>query len=63
MADKKVGRPTINPKTKPIHVRLDTETNEILDGYCTQENIPKTEGIRRGIRKLKDDLKKYNNKG
>lgn len=55
----KMGRPkTDNPKSNPIHVRLDEESKEILEEYCKQENIPKTEGIRRGIQKLKSDIKK-----
>lgn len=54
----KIGRPTDNPKTKPVHVRLDNEADEILRAYCEQENVPKTEAIRRGIKKLKDDIKK-----
>lgn len=55
----KMGRPkTDNPKSNPIHVRLDKESKEILEEYCKQENIPKTEGIRRGIQKLKSDIKK-----
>ena len=58
MVAKKVGRPTDNPKTNPIHVRLDDETTSILNEYCEQENIPKTEAIRRGIKKLKSDIKK-----
>jgi hypothetical protein len=58
MVAKKVGRPTDNPKTNPIHVRLDDETSSILNDYCEQENIPKTEAIRRGIKKLKSDIKK-----
>lgn len=58
MAEKKVGRPTDNPKSKPIHVRLDADCETVLNEYCQQENIPKTEGIRRGIKKLRDDIKK-----
>ena len=58
MPNKKIGRPTDNPKSKPIHVRLDEESASVLDAYCAQEQIPKTEGIRRGIKKLKDDIKK-----
>ncbi len=53
----RTGRPTENPKTKPIHVRLDNETQEILDKYCKQEDIARAEGIRRGIKKLKSDIK------
>lgn len=55
----KMGRPkSDNPKSNPIHVRLDEESKGILAKYCKQENIPKTEGIRRGIQKLKSDIKK-----
>lgn len=55
----RIGRPKLdNPKTESIHLRLSKEDREIIDGYCKQENIPKTEAIRRGIRKLKDDIKK-----
>lgn len=54
----RTGRPKIeNPKSNPIHVRLDLETKEILDSYCKQENIAKTEGIRRGIQKLRSEIK------
>lgn len=55
----RTGRPkSENPKSNPIHVRLDNETKEILDEYCQQEEISKTEGIRRGIHKLKSEIKK-----
>ena len=55
----RTGRPkSDNPKSNPIHVRLDEETNEILEDYCNQEKIAKTEGIRRGIHRLKANIKK-----
>lgn len=55
----RIGRPKLdNPKTESIHLRLSVEDREIIDFYCKQENVPKTEAIRRGIRKLKDDIKK-----
>lgn len=54
----RTGRPkSDNPKSNPIHVRLDNETKEILENYCNQEKIAKTEGIRRGIHKLRSDIK------
>ena len=52
MANKKLGRPTDNPKNIRLAVRMDKDTFEILDKYCKKENISKMEGIRRGIRKL-----------
>lgn len=58
MAEKKIGRPTDSPKTKPRQVRLDSESNAILEEYCKQEHIAHSEGIRRGIKKLEADIKK-----
>ena len=58
MAEKKAGRPTDNPKSKPRQVRLDEECNIILEKYCNQEDISHAEGIRRGIKKLEPDIKK-----
>ena len=57
-AKKKMGRPTDNPKGVSTHVRLDEESATILTQYCQQETVTKMEAIRRGIKKLKDDLKK-----
>ena len=55
----RTGRPKLdNPKTESIHLRLSKQDRDIVDEYCKQENIPKTEAIRRGIRKLEDDIKK-----
>ena len=55
----KTGRPkSNNPKSNPIHVRLDNETKKILEDYCAKEQIAKTEGIRRGIHRLKVEEKK-----
>ncbi|EOS47344.1 hypothetical protein C809_02220 [Lachnospiraceae bacterium MD335] len=54
----RTGRPTDNPKGVPIHVRLDKESEEILTAYCNQEKVSKMEAARRGIKKLKSDIKK-----
>lgn len=54
----RTGRPTDNPKRDRITVRLDQESTSILDSYCEQENVDRAEGIRRGIKRLKADLKK-----
>ena len=54
----RTGRPTDNPKSNPIHVRLDEESLSILDKYCKQENIRRTEGIRAGIKLLESKIKK-----
>lgn len=54
----RTGRPTNNPKTERITVRLDNESTDILEEYCHQESVERAEAIRRGIKKLKDDIKK-----
>lgn len=54
----KIGRPTDNPKGKQIGVRLDEECEQILEKYCEQENVGTAEATRRGIKKLKDEIKK-----
>jgi len=55
----RTGRPKIeNPKTERITVRLDDESAETLKIYCKQNNVDKAEAIRRGIYKLKSDIKK-----
>ena len=55
---KKMGRPTNNPKPYKIAVRLDEEAKNIIDDYCKQEDVNRMEAARRGIKKLKDDIKK-----
>ena len=57
MTEKKMGRPTDNPKTEKITVRLDEEASNTLKQYCEQENVSRVEGIRRGVKKLKENLK------
>lgn len=53
------GRPTTNPKDKGrLTIRLDAESDAILNQYCEQEQVERTEAVRRGIKKLKDEIKK-----
>lgn len=54
----RTGRPTENKKGKPIHVRLDAKSEQILDDYTAQEDVTRAEAIRRGIAKLETDIKK-----
>lgn len=54
----RTGRPTDNPKKERITVRLDEEASNILDTYCEQEECERAEAIRRGVKKLKDNIKK-----
>lgn len=53
----RTGRPTENKKGKPIHVRLDEKSDEILEKYVEQEKVSRAEAIRRGILKLESDIK------
>lgn len=54
----RTGRPTDNPKPYKITVRLDEEAEATLNIYCKQEGIERGEAVRRGIKKLEDDIKK-----
>lgn len=54
----RTGRPTDDPKRERITVRLDGDSAQTLMDYCAQERIDRAEGIRRGIKKLKADIKK-----
>ncbi len=54
----KRGRPTDNPRRTKISVRISDGDKKILEDYCNQENVNKTEAISRGIRRLESDIKK-----
>ena len=56
MSDKKkAGRPfSENPKSVKLTVRVDCETVDILDAYCRKNNISRADGVREGIKALKD---------
>ena len=58
MGNKKMGRPTDNPKPYQMTVKYDEECKQILEQYCQQENVSLMEAVRRGVKKLKDDLEK-----
>lgn len=54
----KMGRPTDNPKTEILQVRLSEEDKNKLE-YCSQLlNKPKAEIMRLGIEKVYQELKK-----
>ena len=55
----RTGRPRIeNPMKERITVRLDDESAQVLKAYCQQKNVDKAEAIRRGIEKLRSEIKK-----
>ncbi len=57
MGNKKMGRPTDNPKDISLKVRLDKETAEKLDDCVQTLKVSKAEVIRRGVHKVHDSLK------
>lgn len=52
-----MGRPTTNPKKEQISVRLDKECTDILKKYVAKHGVERVEAVRRGIKKLAEDLK------
>jgi len=56
LPDKKMGRPkSDNPMNERLTIRMDKETSNILNNYCSKKGIEKAEGVRDGIHRLKDD--------
>ena len=58
MSDRKMGRPTDNPRPHKISIRINDQSKEILERYCQKKQVSKTEAIERGIRKLKEDAER-----
>lgn len=58
MGNKKMGRPTDNPKDISLKIRLDKDTAETLDNCVRALKVSKAEVIRRGIHKVNDGLNK-----
>ncbi|GHV42776.1 hypothetical protein FACS189490_12460 [Clostridia bacterium] len=54
MPDKKIGRPTDNPKTAQFSVRFDEKTLKVLDAYCSEKKISRPEGVREAVRNLEE---------
>lgn len=55
----RTGRPRLeNPKSERVTARLGDEESQILLQYCNQEKVDRAEAVRRGIKKLKAELKK-----
>ena len=53
----RTGRPTDNPRPNKISIRISNEDKCILETYCEQKSVNKTEAISRGIKKLEKDIK------
>ena len=58
MAAKKIGRPTDSPKVIDIKIRFDKDTVDKLEECSEKMRITRAEVVRRGVRKMYDDLKK-----
>ena len=59
MSDKKMGRPlSDNPLSERIYLRVDKETQEVLDDCAKKMNATRSEVVRKGIYLVQDDLQK-----
>ena len=47
MSAAKLGRPTDNPR--PHKISINDRSQQILETYCREQNVTKTEAIERGI--------------
>lgn len=50
----RTGRPTNNPRPNKISIRISDDDKKILETYCEENNVNKTEAISRGIKGLKN---------
>ena len=58
MPPKKMGRPkSDNPKDKLLRVRMDSQALETLDECVAKLNSNRSDVVRKGINRVKDDLK------
>lgn len=58
MGEKKMGRPTDNPKNVSVKFQADDETFEKLKECSEKMNVSRAEVIRQGIHKVYDDIEK-----
>lgn len=58
MGEKKMGRPTDNPKNTSVKFLADDDTYAKLKEYSERIKISRAEVIRRGIHKMYDGLDK-----
>jgi len=58
MAAKKLGRPTDSPKDITMKIRFDKDTLEKLEACSEKMEISRAEVVRRGVKKMHDDLNK-----
>lgn len=53
----RTGRPTDNPRPNKISIRISDKDKALLEKYCEQQKVNKTEAISRGIQKLESEIK------
>ena len=58
MAAKKMGRPTDSPKDITMKIRFDKDSSEKLQVCSEQMEISRAEVVRRGVKRMYDDLDK-----
>lgn len=56
--NKKMGRPTTNPKNEELKVRISKEDKERLEYCINNSNKNKSEIVREGIEKVYNEMKK-----
>lgn len=56
MEKRKRGRPTDSPKPYQLSVKYDEECKDILDAYCAKKQVTRMEAVRRGLKKLGEEL-------
>lgn len=54
----KMGRPSTDPKSVRISVRLNDECANVLKEYCEKNGVTVSEAVSEGVRRLKTDIKK-----
>lgn len=57
MPQKKMGRPTTDPKNHQTRIRMSDKDVERLEFCCEKTGLNKTEVIRIGIKKVYEEIK------
>lgn len=58
MGNKKMGRPTDNPKNTSVKFKADDETFRKLKECSEKMNVSRAEILRRGVHRMYQDLEK-----
>lgn len=52
MSAARPGRPSDNPRPNKLSIRISDRSKQILEDYCEEHQVNRTEAIERGIGKL-----------